>query len=175
MAQEITSFRGPYSFLSNFAPYPCPMDGLPYPTAEHAYQAHKTTDRKQRFQFLTGTPGQAKRLGQKIRLRPDWEEKKLSVMYSVLEIKFDENKEAREKLLDTADCELIEGNTWGDSFWGVCEGFGENHLGRLLMQLRESFRRCPGGVIEIANKYRRRRSSAASTSAGNRRSAIPSR
>lgn len=38
--------------------------------------------------------------------------------------------------LATGDAILIEGNTWGDRFWGVCEGFGQNHLGHVLMRVR---------------------------------------
>lgn len=34
------------------------------------------------------------------------------------------------------DAELIEGNTWGDRIWGVCDGVGENRLGKILMRVR---------------------------------------
>lgn len=46
----------------------------------------------------------------------------------------------REKLLATGDAELVEGNTWGDRFWGVCNGVGQNWLGRLLMQVRDEIK-----------------------------------
>ena len=40
-------------------------------------------------------------------------------------------------LLETGDEELVEGNTWSDTTWGVCNGVGENKLGRLLMIVRD--------------------------------------
>ena len=56
-------------------------------------------------------------------------------MYKCLRSKFSA-PELREKLLDTGDAELIEGNWWNDTTWGVCNGVGENRLGKLLMQIR---------------------------------------
>jgi predicted NAD-dependent protein-ADP-ribosyltransferase YbiA (DUF1768 family) len=52
--------------------------------------------------------------------------------------KFREPK-LRELLAGTRNAELIEGNYWGDRFWGVYvgDGKGENHLGKILMQVRE--------------------------------------
>ena len=41
------------------------------------------------------------------------------------------------RLINTGDAILIEGNTWGDTYWGVCDGVGENRLGKLLMEVRE--------------------------------------
>lgn len=39
-------------------------------------------------------------------------------------------------LMATGNAELVEGNTWNDTFWGICNGTGENHLGKLLMKVR---------------------------------------
>lgn len=72
-------------------------------------------------------------------MRSDWEEVKLGVMEGLLREKFSD-PELRRKLLATGERELVEGNDWGDSFWGVCAGRGKNHLGRLLMKLREELR-----------------------------------
>jgi predicted NAD-dependent protein-ADP-ribosyltransferase YbiA (DUF1768 family) len=57
-------------------------------------------------------------------------------MLNLLRQKF-QNPELREKLLCTGKLELIEGNYWGDTYWGVCRGVGENRLGKLLMLVRE--------------------------------------
>ena len=70
-------------------------------------------------------------------LREDWETVKIDVMRDVLKSKFSLNSELREKLIATGDVELIEGNHWNDRFWGVCRGKGQNHLGKLLMELRK--------------------------------------
>lgn len=137
MTETIGSFQGPFRFLSNFAPSPVRMRGLTYPTVEHAYQAAKTLDPEMRERIRAcATPGQAKRLGRNVALRDGWEEIKLDVMAACLRAKF-AHAPLREMLLATGDAELVEGNTWGDRFWGVCRGEGANHLGRLLMAERE--------------------------------------
>lgn len=138
----IDSFSGKYRFLSNFYPIQVTYDGGRYPTVEHAYQAAKTLDASTRLLFQVPSalsPGQAKGLGRGLTLRADWEQVKVNIMYQLLESKF-EDEHLRLCLLDTGEEELIEGNTWGDRFWGVCNGRGENMLGRLLMQLRESLK-----------------------------------
>jgi predicted NAD-dependent protein-ADP-ribosyltransferase YbiA (DUF1768 family) len=40
-------------------------------------------------------------------------------------------------LIDTGNEELCEFNTWGDTFYGVCNGVGKNILGKLLMEIRD--------------------------------------
>lgn len=134
----IDSFSGPYEFLSNF--YPCEVEyqGSYYPSVEHAYQAAKTINSHERELIRTAeTPGRAKRLGNKITLRADWETIKCQVMLDLLTQKFN-YADLREKLLDTGNKQLIEGNNWHDYFWGVCNGKGQNMLGELLMKIREN-------------------------------------
>lgn len=129
----ISNFHGDYAFLSNF--WPGGKD-----TLEHKFQAAKTLDQEERLTILSAaTPGRAKKLGQKCKLRPNWEKIKISVMRDLLKEKF-QDPDLRQWLLETGDEELVEGNTWGDTFWGVCDGVGENHLGKLLMELRSSLR-----------------------------------
>ncbi len=43
-------------------------------------------------------------------------------------------------LLATGSAELIEGNDWGDDYWGRATPQGKNHLGVVLMQVREELR-----------------------------------
>lgn len=136
----IDCFRGPNGFLSNF--YPCTIidDGISYYSVEHAYMAMKTLDRTIRERIaICATPGQAKRMGRKIKLRAGWENIKVDIMRGLLEKKF-QDPTLRQQLLDTGDEELMEGNTWGDEYWGVCRGKGKNMLGKLLMALRETLR-----------------------------------
>lgn len=134
---EISSFRGEHFFLSNFYSSPVTVDNIYYPTVEHAYQASKTLDYLERERIRRAqTPGIAKKLGKRITLREDWEDIKLSVMEYLLRQKFS-REPLREKLKQTGDADLIEGNLWGDRFWGVYNGKGENHLGRLLMKIRD--------------------------------------
>ncbi len=133
----IDSFRGEHDYLSNFYSCPVEYDGLTYQNTEAAFQAAKCVDRNEREKFVSLSPGQAKKLGRKVDLREDWETVKIDVMRDVLKSKFSLNSELREKLIATGDVELIEGNHWNDRFWGVCRGKGQNHLGKLLMELRE--------------------------------------
>lgn len=135
--QVIDSFKGEYDFLSNFHPSVVVYNGSQYPTVEHAYQAAKTDDVVLIEQIRTAsTPGKAKKLGRNLELRPDWEERKRIVMVILLVQKFKYGTELAEKLMATDPYELIEGNWWGDVYWGVCKGIGQNHLGKILMRIR---------------------------------------
>jgi hypothetical protein len=133
----ITSFRG--TFLSNFHPCKITLDGQQYPSVEHAYQAAKTTDMAKRgwLQADNTSAAEAKSYGKMLPLRDGWEGMKVSVMEYLLRQKFRTDTFPGQELLRTGDVDLVEGNTWGDVFWGVCNGKGENRLGRLLMQIRK--------------------------------------
>ena len=138
---KIDSFSGIFHFLSNFHPAPLLYEGIEYPTSEHAYQAAKTLDTDQRLNIaMLETPSEAKKYGQSVTQRTAWYDIKIGVMGEILLAKFKQNPDLTEKLLATDDAILIEGNTWGDTFWGVCDGRGENHLGQLLMEIREALR-----------------------------------
>lgn len=129
--EPIKSFQGENRFLSNFWPCAVEMGEEPYDSVEHAYQASKYP-KAERGPFFNCTAGRAKALG---RGRVVLEHDKLTVMEMLLRQKFAAG-ELRDKLLATGEAELIEGNTWGDVYWGVCNGVGANHLGKLLMQIR---------------------------------------
>lgn len=136
----ISHFRGKYRFLSNFFPSVVTLDGDEYQTVEHAYQAAKTFDRDARREIRNAHgPYQAKRLGSRVQLRPDWDDQKISVIYELLQQKFS-NPILRAALLQTGRATLVEGNTWGDVFWGVYDGRGLNNLGALLMRVRREIR-----------------------------------
>lgn len=79
--------------------------------------------------------GKAKRMGQKLTLRPDWEKSKLTIMLKLVREKF-KDPELEQLLYETESDELIEGNSWHDTFWGVCNGVGKNNLGKILMRVR---------------------------------------
>jgi ribA/ribD-fused uncharacterized protein len=133
----IDSFSGPFAFLSNFAHSPIIFDGLPYSTVEHAFQAAKTLDVGERRRIADmQSPRDAKRAGRRLALRADWDKERVGVMLALLRLKFSPGTPMAEKLLATGGADLIEGNTWGDRFWGTVDGVGQNHLGRLLVQVR---------------------------------------
>lgn len=133
----IAVFNGEYRFLSNFYMWNVKYDGDTYVSSEHAYQAAKTLDKTQRLDIRrVASPGAAKKLGRLVELRSGWEGMKVAVMEEILRDKFGPGSPLRGKLLSTNDAELVEGNNWHDTFWGVCNGKGENMLGKLLMKLR---------------------------------------
>lgn len=136
----ITSFSGGNAFLSNFYEHEFLFEGRTWKTAEHAYQAMKSdTEYFQEKVMNAATPAEAKKIGRTLVLRGDWNHIKLGVMQSILEVKFERGTELADKLLLTFPERLIEGNTWGDKYWGQVkhpmDGLwtGENWLGKLLM------------------------------------------
>lgn len=139
----IDSFYGEYRFLSNFYEATVFYEDIEYPTSEHCFQAAKIHYPSCQATFdaridviMLETPGQAKRWGKKVPLRPDWQEVKYSIMYDIVLAKFRQHPSLAKKLIETGDAELIEGNTWGDKIWGVCDGVGTNWLGKILMEVR---------------------------------------
>lgn len=137
---KIDDFHGQYRFLSNF--WQCDIEylGQKFKSTEHAYQAHKTTNHADFTKVVeAATPGESKKIVRKFPQKPDWEKIKDQIMLDLLRIKFSKPGLGK-ALLDTGDAELIEGNTWNDTYWGVCKGVGQNKLGKMLMQVREELR-----------------------------------
>ncbi len=135
--KAIKGFFGPYRFLSNFATVKIRFAGLLFPTVQHAYVAAKSLDPQQhRYVAHIEFPGEAKQYGKRIELRPDWDTVKFKFMQEFLIQKFTQEP-YRTKLLNTDDAYIEETNYWGDRVWGVCDGVGENHLGKLLMKVRK--------------------------------------
>ena len=145
--ERIDRFRGQHAFLSNFHRAPFKWCGREWPTAEAGFQAAKTRDERERERIRNApSPTQAKRLGRRVDLRTDWEQVKDDVMHSILKAKF-AVPELRDALLATGDAELVEGNTWGDRYWGRVDGRGRNQLGRTLMRIRDDIRRRAGAAM----------------------------
>lgn len=133
----IDCFDGYYRFLSNFYICPVTYNGITYPNSEAAFQAQKCLERAN--EFLDITPGQAKRLGKRVPLRAGWDDIRDDIMYEVVKAKFEQNPDLLRLLIQTGTAELIEGNTWNDTYWGVCDGIGKNRLGKTLMKVRAEF------------------------------------
>lgn len=143
--QTIDRFDGDYSFLSNFHISKVKFMGVWFSTVEHAYVAAKcpTMEHILKISKLDyREAGKAKKIGQKVKIRSDWENVKVDIMKDLLEQKF-QDPMFKEKLLATGDSILIEGNYWHDNFWGNChcQKCGSkpklNMLGTLLMKLRD--------------------------------------
>lgn len=140
----ITSFKGKYDFLSNFYQTPIKYEDIEFPSSEHAYQAAKTLDKKERERIAKiSSPAIAKKEAKKLKIRSDWESVKKDIMFDILKIKFS-NRELQEDLLRTENAILIEGNWWADTYWGCIvkhehELSGDNTLGELLMKVRDYY------------------------------------
>lgn len=139
----VNKFKDEYFFLSNFSKSPLFINGIAFPTVEHYYQAMKSTSYEDYIAIANAsTAKETKLLGRKIKIRDDWDSIKDSVMRYALYEKFKDNT-LGDKLLATGDEELIEGNNWGDVYWGVDErtNKGLNTLGKMLMEVRDHLKR----------------------------------
>lgn len=134
----ITSFTGKYFFLSNF--YPCDIiyEDITYPSSEHAYVAAKSDDVRDREYIATIlSAGKVKQYGRRLILRDGWNDMRLAVMRDIVRSKFDTNNDLLTALINTGSEELVEGNSWRDTFWGQSPiGTGDNNLGKILMEIR---------------------------------------
>lgn len=142
--EPISGFQYEYRWLSNFWPCEIPMGDSIYRSVEAAYVASKVLDPyTRRIIHSLATSGLCKKFGKILedegKVRSDWSEVKLGIMHSLVIKKFTLNLELQEKLIATGDRELIETNSWGDVYWGVCGGIGENNLGKILMEVRGRF------------------------------------
>lgn len=136
----IKEFRNQYSYLSNF--YRCDphilYEGYEYASVEHGFQSLKALNQDDRDRIRNADhPGAAKKLGHEVVIRPDWDAVKIDIMFGLLKAKFN-MPFFIDRILETGEEELVEGNWWNDKFWGFClkTNEGENHLGKLLMRVR---------------------------------------
>jgi ribA/ribD-fused uncharacterized protein len=132
----IKEFNGNNRWLSNFTACLVKLDGITYPSTEAAYQAAKTIVDTERLQFQSISPGKAKWEGRRVTMRADWDSIKLSVMEDLTRQKYS-TELMKFRLLNTGDVEIQEGNSWGDTFWGICGGVGQNNLGKIIMKIRQ--------------------------------------
>lgn len=134
----ISRFRDEFKFLSNFYEAPVTFKGLTYRNAEAAFQAQKSPEHSKTFERLTGSD--ARRLGRMVPLAADWESSKLSLMEQIVKAKFEQNPDLMAQLLSTGDRRIVELNDWKDDYWGISSAEGQNHLGRILEQIRHDAR-----------------------------------
>lgn len=150
----INSFRGEYKYLSNFYPCAIKYNGNMFESTEAAYMSAKNDDPEWLKYCMDpqNTPAMIKKKSYSITIRPNWDDMKLSVMEEVLRYKFFKHRGLGDMLLATGHQNLVEGTTWNDRFWGVdvtvTPNIGENHLGRLLMKLRDELRIVRSSEIE---------------------------
>lgn len=141
MNDPILGFSGEYRWLSNFytLQWPIVYIDMEFHTTENAYQAMKCKHHDDMKFIAELTPAQAKRAGRQVEIDPAFEENKIEIMKSILSIKFDQPK-FKALLVATGDRYIEETNTWNDIFWGVCNGIGENNLGKIIMNIRDGIK-----------------------------------
>jgi ribA/ribD-fused uncharacterized protein len=133
------------NWFSNMHPLDKPFkyQEMWFDTVEHFYQAMKAekSDIETRRWIAGQTNGYAaKKAGRRVKIRTDWEDIKLAVMEYALRIKFAAGTSWHKRLMET-EGEIVEWNNWGDRYWGkTLDGVGENHLGKLLMKLRDEMK-----------------------------------
>ena len=151
--------RAAFRFLSHFHPSPIVLDGEPWPTVEHYYQAQKSDEVAYKAAIRAAAhPEHAKRLAAPrtaprriskdswFKLngrepRGDWHDVKLDIMRRADRAKYEQNADLAAMLLETGDAELIEDSP-GEPFWGTGpDGHGHNWAGRILMEVRDELRR----------------------------------
>ena len=133
------AFRGDKYFLSNM--YKCPVEyqGVTYSSSELAFQVQKCADEAERQHLIElDNPFEVKKTAYKVKKREDWKEVKVGIMRDIVFAKFMQNPDLAQKLIATGNEPLFEENSWNDKFWGTVNGEGENHLGRILMEVRRS-------------------------------------
>ena len=147
----IESFSGRYNFLSNFYPAKIEHQGITYPTVEHYYVSMKVkNDQQIDGKYITmidcreliakmPQASKVKQFGKIVKVRRDWDDVKLDIMLWGVREKF-KHTDLKDLLLSTGDQELVEGNTWNDTYWGICRGEGQNNLGKILMKVRMELR-----------------------------------
>jgi len=139
---DITEFQGTNRFLSNFAPVQIYYKGYFFPTTENAYQACKSRDMRHMIQCQHVTPGVSKALGRTCTQRDDFDDIKIEIMTDINTLKYI-NPIYKQKLIETADMKIIEGNRWHDNFFGDCycdkckDIEGQNNLGKIIMDIRD--------------------------------------
>ncbi len=140
--EDIYGFKDEYRWLSNFYKLQEPIDlyGCVFYYTENLYQAFKCNKADDFILMASLTPGEAKRFGKRVELNPDFEANKLSIMKQILDIKFRQEYFKR-RLLATGNCLIFEENSWKDFFWGCHNGIGENHLGKIIMEIREELKK----------------------------------
>lgn len=133
--------KNQYGEFSNWYPASFSLDGKLWKTSEHYYMAMKTEDSDEAERIRKSkSPREAKKLGAKVKLRPNWDNIKFNIMYKACLAKFSQNEELKKLLLSTEDRPLHE--DCSDPFWGGGPNFpdGMDLLGKVLIKVRETLR-----------------------------------
>jgi ribA/ribD-fused uncharacterized protein len=144
--ERVCFYEQDFYVLSNFSSFSLVWKEHKFPTSEHAYHWEKFKHLGDRAiaNLIAAAPSahEALRIATGFRLarRPDWDDVKVDIMREIIRAKAMQHDYVMKKLLATGDRELVE-NSWRDDFWGWGPNRdGQNHLGKLWMEVRAEFR-----------------------------------
>ena len=148
------TFTGEASVMSSIHLQEIMYEGHHYKSSEHLYQYlkgdHNGAPKRVIDRIVNAPTGNlAFQEGKRIQEVPSWKKAELPLMKKVQNIKFTMQEENKKKLLDTFPLDLIF--ACPEFFWGGGEPFGDeaytrgfysgrNHLGVILMEIRDSLR-----------------------------------
>jgi ribA/ribD-fused uncharacterized protein len=141
MAIKFYKTKDPYGFMGNFFKARFFIYGRWWNFVEAPYQAEKTSIQSEKDEIWKAVKANDSRLlGQKVTMRPDWDEYKRFVMKECCLAKFLQHPDLRKQLMATGDEVLIEDSPV-DWYWGCgSDGTGKNVLGQVLMEIREELK-----------------------------------
>lgn len=135
-----------YIYFSPYTAHAIELNGVVYPTVEHAYQCQRYTDQKIIAEIISArSPMMAWQTSCKYKHLqiPEFknDDYKLKVMKQLMRLKMEQHEEVRNALIDSGDLEIVKHIVTfppGDGFWddGV-NGEGQNHIGKMWMEMRE--------------------------------------
>jgi len=114
--------KGPYKCLGNSYSSTIIVEGITYPSVEHAIQASKVSDRAIKFQISKASLAEVRNLLEDIWIRPNWNDVKYATLHQLVKLKFESNKELAKVLMGTGTQLLGNKN--------------EAELGSILMKVR---------------------------------------
>lgn len=138
-----------YIYFSPYTAHAINIDGLVFPTVEHAYQCARYTDKKIIEEIRNApSPVLAWEISSKNKQFqiPEFKEDeyKLKVMKDLMRLKAEQHRDVRDVLLNSGDLKIVKhivSGPPGDGFWDDGEdGTGLNHTGRMWMEIREELR-----------------------------------
>jgi len=137
-----------YIYFSPYTAHAIELEGVIYPTVEHAYQCQRYVDNKIIEEIrVARSPIKAWQISTKYKHLqiPEFKEAehKLKVMKMLMKLKAEQHEEVMKALKDTSDLQIIKRIVTyppSDGFWDIGEdGKGQNHIGKIWMELRDEF------------------------------------
>ncbi len=136
-----------YIYFSPYTAHAIEINGVLYPTVEHAYQCARYTDKNIIDEIIKATsPVKAWQTSTKYKHLqiPEFknDEYKLNIMKNLMRLKMEQHDEVRQALIDSGDLQIVKHIVTyppGDGFWDDgTDGRGLNHIGKMWMEIRKT-------------------------------------